>query len=750
MRLTEFNNRVIFGLGILLVFLLIACKEKNKTDQHKKMIQLLSDSHRMFQNKDNPYSADAQIAATEERLRTNLTPMERLQTEFMHGNALLNRGREQEAIVELTRLSQMFKDPYEKNSVFLMRTLALAHLRLGERQNCLDNHSPESCIVPIRGGGIHKLPAGSKTAIEIYSKVLESNPEDYEAMWLMNIAYMTLGEYPHKVPKKWLVSDMDADKSGGIPFNAFIDVAPKLGLNFRNNAGGTIVEDFNGDGYLDLITSNWELDKGMHYFRNDGKGNFTDLSIKSGLSRLTGGLNMIYADYDNDGDPDIFVLRGGWCERYGRQPNSLLRNNGDETFTDVTIESGLLSMHPTQTGAWCDFNNDGWLDLFIGNESSASTGPEPCELFINDKKGKFTEVAVKANCNITDYIKSVAAGDYDNDGLTDIFLTSAAEQRRLLRNTGIKENIPIFRDVTREAGLDDVRIRSFPSWFWDYNNDGWLDIFICGYAFGESVAHTLAAEAKGVSHKASRMYLYKNNQDGTFTNVSKESGLYEPVFAMGSNFGDIDNDGFLDMYLGTGNPLFNSLSPNKLFKNLGNGKFADVTVPARVGNLQKGHGVAICDIDNDGDQDIFIEVGGAYQGDTYQNSLYLNPCQNTNNWINIRLYGSETNRSAIGSRLKLLFSDNGIQRTVYRDVNTGGSFGCSSLRREIGIGQAVQIDELEITWQKSGRKQSFKNIKPNQFLSLKEGENEFKIIDLKAINFIGDSSKILMCKPIAQ
>jgi hypothetical protein len=194
---------------------------------------------------------------------------------------------------------------------------------------------------------------------------------------------------------------------------------------------------------------------------------------------------------------------------------------------------------------------------------------------------------------------------------------------------------------------------------------------------------------------------------------------------MGSNFGDIDNDGYLDMYLGTGNPDYKSLVPNRLFRNMGNGKFADVTVSGRVGNLQKGHGVAINDLDNDGDSDIFIEVGGAYIGDSYNNSLYLNPGQNNNRWINIQLEGTTTNRSAIGSHVKVTFREKGIKRVVYRDVNSGGSFGASALRREIGIGQSDLIDELEITWAQTGKKQVFKI---SNLISLSKSKKEIILL----------------------
>jgi len=201
------------------------------------------------------------------------------------------------------------------------------------------------------------------------------------------------------------------------------------------------------------------------------------------------------------------------------------------------------------------------------------------------------------------------------------------------------------------------------------------------------------------------------------------------------------------MYLATGNPEFESLVPNRLFKNSADGKFTDVTVVARVGNLQKGHGVAISDMDNDGDQDIFVEIGGAFPGDFFHNSFYLNPGQNNNNWIQVLLEGSDSNKAAIGSRIKISITENGTKRDIYRDVNSGGSFGSSSLRKDIGLGSAAIIDELTITWQKSQKQEVFHNIPVNQRLKIKEGENKITKIELAPLRFLGDSTKIPMCKP---
>ncbi len=188
----------------------------------------------------------------------------------------------------------------------------------------------------------------------------------------MNIAYMTTGGYPQQVPAAFLLKVENDDTMHII--KPFTDVAANIGLNLKDMGGGSIVDDFNNDGYPDIVLSSWALTEHMHYCRNNGNGTFTDISDSSGLGYLTGGLNMMQTDYNNDGFKDIFVLRGAWKGKFGKNPNSLLRNNGDGTFTDVTKESGLLSFHPTQTATWADFNNDGWLDVFIGNETTPCGG----------------------------------------------------------------------------------------------------------------------------------------------------------------------------------------------------------------------------------------------------------------------------------------------------------------------------------------------------------------------------------------
>jgi hypothetical protein len=733
--------KIITSVLVILFILLLSVagfrSYKKKQNDRKKLEVLYENGLKEIYDKDNFFNPEAQFAHWDSLSQRSSDSSEKLVAQRFKSVILLRMGDEKRAIELLKDLVEKTKSN-ESGRVYIdaQKYLALAYLRLGERNNCISNHSMSSCIFPIQGSGIYTDPSATKMGIDVYRKILKQFPNDLDSRWLLNIAYMTIGEYPFNVPPEWLIPGLDKDSSD-LKVKPFHDAAGELKLNnFRNMSGGSITDDFNNDGYLDFITSSLSLKEGMHYFKNNADGTFTDVSRESGLNKIMGGLNIIQADYNNDGFTDLLVLRGAWMQNFGKQPSSLLRNNGDGTFTDVTVESGLVSFYPTQTATWADFNNDGWLDVFIGGETTSDDHPNPCELFINNQDGTFTNKAKESGSGVIGYVKGVTSADYNNDGWPDIFISCLDGKKKLLKNKGKKAKIPQFEDVTHEAGLDFNQTYTFPTWFWDYDNDGWPDIFICGYLFDGSLAKTAAAESLNLPlEEVSKMYLYHNNQDGTFSDVSKAVGLDRPVFAMGSNFGDIDNDGWLDMYLGTGNPDLKSLVPNRMFKNIGGNKFTDVTSSARVGNLQKGHGVSFADVDNDGDQDIFIETGGPFKGDAYFNSFYVNPGQNNNNWISILLVGSHANRSAIGARIALTFTENGQKRTVYKDVNSGGSFGASPFRQEIGIGSATLVDELSIRWPANGKFQIFKNLSPRQFIRIVEGNDKAEIMYLKEIKF---------------
>lgn len=741
---------LLFALALTLFF--SACgNEPAKTtapNSHQKMIDLLAEARQKSLHPDNLYASDRRIQFSDSVIAAAGNDMaQRLNMQFVKAATLLEYGDEAQSVaIYEDLLKYVQEDTTALNRV--LKGLGVAYLRLGERNNCVDGHNAESCILPIKGGGVHHDKTGARKAIQVYEKLLTQAPDDYDSRWLLNIAYMTLGEYPAKVPAQWLIPNLDK-YTASQRVTPFLDLAPDLKLNTNNRSGGVIVDDFDNDGFLDIVSSAWGLDDPMHFFRNNGDGTFSDLSQPSGLSAITGGLNMTSTDYNNDGWLDIFVLRGGWQGQFGfgNQPNSLLRNNGDGTFTDVTEAAGILSFHPTQTATWNDFNNDGWLDVFIGNETTSPDDLHPCELYLNNQDGTFTNTALPNLVHIIAFVKGVTSGDYNNDGWPDIFISTQHGQFLLLENQRVLNSPPMFSVVNEKAGFP-KGTRTFPTGFFDFDNDGWLDIFVCNYDFDRPLSHYAALEAlKKANDETGKVRLFKNNRDGTFSDVSQKVNLNPIVFAMGANFGDIDNDGFLDLYFGTGNPNYRSLVPNKLLKNIGSKRFEDVTVAARVGNLQKGHGVAFADLDNDGDQDIFTDMGGAFRGDAYPSSLYLNMEENANHWIYLKLEGTKSNRAAIGAKVTVKFTENGKKRMVYREVNSGASFGCSPLRREIGIGAATMIDEITIQWPASGITQTVTNVQPNQFLKIKEGTEGYEQAQLKKLVFRKADGSIPMCAP---
>jgi hypothetical protein len=616
-------------------------------------------------------------------------------------------------------LSSLPRHPeFAHDKIFIEEMLGVAWMRRGELENCVHNHNAETCIFPLSKAAQHKHTSGSEKAIEYFKKHLANRPNNLEVRWLLNLAYMTLGKYPRAVPAAYLIPPSalaSKDKIG-----KFIDVAASLGVDQVGVAGGAIMDDFDNDGFADIVISTVNACDSLRYFHNNGDGKFSDWTEKANLADQLGGINCVQTDYNNDGRLDIFVMRGGW---EFPMRNALLKNNGDGTFTDVTQASGLLSAgHRTHSVAWADYDNDGWLDVFIGHEES------PSQLFRNRGDGTFEDVTPKAGVGRTAFTKGTTWGDYDNDGFADLYVSNYGEENFLYHNN----RDGTFSEVGKKLRVEKP-LMSFPTWFFDYDNDGWLDLFVA--SFVPSVTE-VARGFLGMNPQAETMKLYRNDGHGGFQDVTTEVGLNRVVPTMGANFGDLDNDGFLDFYLGTGAPSYAALMPNYMFRNQGGKNFVDVTAATGTGHLQKGHGVAFGDPNNDGNQDIFANIGGFVPGDAYNKVLFANP-GNDNNWISIKLEGVKTNRPAIGAKIKLTLVDATGQKSLrYREVNSGGSFGASSLIQEIGLGKAKQIETLEILWPGGKTHQTFNNVRANQFIEIKETAPEYRVRPLRSFTLL--------------
>jgi hypothetical protein len=302
-----------------------------------------------------------------------------------------------------------------------------------------------------------------------------------------------------------------------------------------------------------------------------------------------------------------------------------------------------------------------------------------------------------------------------------------------------------FTEVAKQAGVQKPW-QSFAAWFFDYDNDGWPDLFVTSYYV--SVDESLRSYL-GLPSNAETLKLYKNLGNGTFRDVTAEVGLDKVLMPMGANFGDIDNDGFLDMYLGTGNPSYASLLPNVLLHNREGKFFTDVTASSGTGELHKGHAVAFADIDNDGDEDLLTEIGGAVPGDSHSFRLFENP-GNGNDWISLRLVGVKTNRAAIGARIKVTVQNEGkTTRSIYRTVGSGGSFGASPLTQHIGLGKSARIVDLEVWWPTSNSRQNFVNVGPDQFLEIQEFAKNYTKLERHPFRLGGAARETKLSSPQA-
>jgi hypothetical protein len=566
------------------------------SEKHDELLQIA----RRLQASDETYFGKAIMRQLEAADTTGFSAEEKAQWFHARAHQAFKLGGPEEA-------EELWEKSFEERpSVWTKYLIGVTQLRIGELQNCIRGHDPESCIFPLAGGGIHSDAGGAERAIATLMLTLDRAPRPMRprVRWFVNLAAMALDRHPGLLESHVLIAP--ARFTSDYDIGRFPDVAMSLGIAPMNLAGGTILEDFDGDGFLDIVTSTSDIYGQLRYYKNEGDGTFTERTEEAGLLGQIGGLNLVHADYDGDGDRDVLVLRGGWQGTYGRIPNSLLRNRGDGRFTDVTRRAGIgENSYPCQVAAFADYDLDGDLDLFFANETPP---PEsglkyPCELFRNEGDGTFTDVAAEAGVESFKLAKGAAWGDFDGDRDPDLFVSNQYDINRFYRNNGDGT----FTNIADELGVDEPRL-SFPTWFWDYDNDGRLDLFVAGYGgdVNEVAKNYLRPEGK---YALNALY---HNEGGAFRDLARESGLTRQALVMGANFGDLDNDGWLDFYLGTGTPDFDALMPNLMYRSDGKGGFQDVTTSGGFGNLQKGHGIAFGDVDNDGDEDVYLQSGGIY------------------------------------------------------------------------------------------------------------------------------------------
>ena len=521
-----------------------------------------------------------------------------------------------------------------------------------------------------------------------------------------------------------------------------VDVAEASGITFKHVNGesgrlyyletmgsGAAFLDYDNDEDLDLYIVNSAPLPGFvtdtlptnALYRNDGDRGFTDVTVEAGVGHLGYGMGCGTADYDNDGDPDLYVTNFG--------ENVLYRNNADGTFTDVTVHAGVSNGDKWSLScAFVDYDHDGNLDLYVVNYLDYDivedgewydtngrriySNPRVYKgvsdaLYRNSGDGTFTDVTRRAGVyNDTGKGLGVTCGDYDNDGRIDIYVANDTTPNFLYRNMGdgtlmdlgVIAGVAYNEDGVAEGGMGVD--------FGDYNNDGFLDIFVTNF-----------------SRETNTLYL--NNSNGIFTDVTYIEHLGDSSFlklGFGTKFFDADNDGDLDLFVGNGHvystvesqsDTLEYAQTDQLFLNMGESSFFDVSEETGAYFSMKwvSRGAAFGDYDNDGDTDIFVV-------NLNQKVVLLrNDGGNRNNWLKIKTVGVKSNRDGIGARIEVVTRSH----TQIREVQAGSSYlSGHDLRLIFGLGAEAEAKEVTIRWP-SGLKQMLTAVEANQFLIITEG-----------------------------
>ena len=485
---------------------------------------------------------------------------------------------------------------------------------------------------------------------------------------------------------------------------AFDDVAAQIGVDYSYGdseyGGGVSFADFDNDGWDDITYAS-ENGVDLYFFKNTN-GAF-NLVTFNGISNTSKAKQVIWVDYDNDGDKDFFVtaIEG---------KNAFYSNDGEMNFTDISSTIGIFQTDLFTYGAsFGDIDNDGDLDLFISNRS-----PEDHNYLYRNDSGIYVDITGTSGISLEGQLSFCSIFfDYDKDGLQDIYVSNDKEENinRLYKNLGDG----VFQDVSESsnAGVD---VSAMSTTLGDFNNDGWFDIYITNTPFSQ------VSSIQG-------NVLLKNNGDGTFTNVATETGTSFDSVGWGSVFLDADNDGLLDIYVSSSENGNGSLISSAFYHQQDDETF---TIPQDIGfntDLRESYTNAIGDINNDGKPEIVVG------NDTDNNFLWQNNTLNENNWLKVKLEGVVSNKDGIGNTIEI----NVDGQSQYRYTLAGeGYLSQNSFYEFFGTGLSNLIDYVKVTWTSTGATETFNNIEANQSITIKEGigilnDNNYIVEDLLSI-----------------
>lgn len=568
-------------------------------------------------------------------------------------------------------------DKLSNATLMVYELLALAYLRVG-----IDLHGGP-IILPVTSDQVHADAQYVQATLQILDIMIPQFPERTDYLWYYNICHMLSGTYPSAVPNQYLISLDHLRKATDKPI--YKNIAAALGVREYRNGGCSVWLDIDGDTDLDLLSTSRDLDEQILVYRNED-GRLINATNASGIKGLTGGSTMCAADIDNDGDLDIFIGRGQSENRSGQAPVSLLRNNGDGTFDDISIAAGMTKLLSVGGADWGDYNTDGYVDLYVGTESIR--GMMPPLLYRNNGNNTFTNVIDQVIPDAGLYqATAVTWTDVNEDLRPDLIVSYQQFKPDLFINSGDTLLQRTKSAIRNHLNTNDI----LPL---DVDNDGDQDLLLVAHAKTTAMAtQGYLSESTIVNH------LYINDGAGNFTPNHEALGTLAYVQAIhAASATDVDLDGDLDIYLSTGGREMGEYIPNRLYYNDG-GNFVDGSASSHAALLSQCRGIAVASIDADPAPELLVNGGGYYAGDHAPTVVFDSQDDTEHSYIIVKLEGKLNNRIGLGSTVNIYGkTSNGLGSRISREVDTGRGMVTMHHHLPIGLGAMATIDSIVVRW----------------------------------------------------